>query len=151
MKRVMILAIVLAMVLCLAGTALAAEPKPPTQLCLKMHQWGDNFVLLNKSMGTVKTSEGPVKFYAIHGEQYWPGYSLAVSGTGHVKGGVYHFSVSGSYLSGGTEYTYLTEMKWNLTTLTGTYSTRLMRSDGTSSLYTGTLDQLVCTDCTIPY
>ncbi len=155
MKRMglaVILAMVLALVLYTSTGVLGAEPKPPTQLCLYMDGWWDNLVLLNKPMGNVKTSEGPVKFYAIHGEQYYyTQYSAAMSGTGHVKAGIYHFSVSGSYSDSGIGYTFLVEGKWNLNAQNGTYSIRYITSTGYSSYFTSTLSAVNCTDCTLPY
>jgi hypothetical protein len=157
MRRMILIGMVLGLFLSLAGGTLAASSaSAPKALCLLMVQWGDSLVLSNKMSGSVKTADGPVKFYAIHGEQYYAGqnYSLPVSGTGHVKNGVFHFSLTGSGI-GPTSYlwTYFIEGKWNLTTTpsTGTYTWHRISSDGTATIREGDLSQEDCATCSLPY
>jgi len=142
MKRIFIGLMVLALALPPAGTALAIPPGPkpvPKVLCLAMGEtvatW-DTLLLANKLVGTIPTAEGPIKFFAINGEYVSsPAYSIPLAGTGHVKNGVFHFSVTGSTLIGtdpASQYiwTWFIEGFWNLANNSGTCYVQNIDSNG---------------------
>jgi hypothetical protein len=102
MKRLFIGLMVLALALSLTSAALAAGPKVPKNLCFIWDTY--SFVtesLLVKSMGTIKTADGPVKAYSLTG---WHGTGLgeecAITGSGYVGAdGLFHFTYTGTTAS----------------------------------------------------
>ena len=135
MKRTCL--ILLAMVLSLSFTtfALAASTTvPPKAICMTDGIY--TYVLVTKLAGTVKTSQGTVKFYNINGEHYANDASIPITGTGHVKGTKFHFSCTGStyWASGsGNYWTALLEGFWDLADTTnpvGTITWRQMTETG---------------------
>jgi hypothetical protein len=117
---------VVALSLCLTGGALAAAPKPPKTACWQLGILPDWLTIVTKPAGaTVKMSDGPMKFYNVGGEFTEPttSYSVPVAGTGHMKGNVFHFSVSGAGLHQGTVTSVLAlglEGEWDVSTGAGT-------------------------------
>ena len=101
MKRMVILAMVLALSLGLAAGAQAAG-FPPKSYCYGLDSAGDWSSLSIKNMASIPTSNGSMKMYAVHGSYTmapW-GKSFPVSGTGYVSGGSFHFSVTGAFFWG---------------------------------------------------
>jgi hypothetical protein len=154
MKRTFLILMALVLSLALASTALAASTtNPPKTLCFACNGTFLKLSLVTKTAGTVQTTDGKVKFYALHGEASGNNGSFPLSGTGHVQGGIFHFSVSGSMkYTDDVLYNLLLEGKWDLATGTGTYMFYSVQSDGTSSTFSGTLGAIDCgTNITIPY
>jgi hypothetical protein len=158
-KRVLLVLLALALTLSLAGVASAAAPKVPKTLLLIESSSNWNLILVTKLTATVKTAAGPVKIYAINGEQFVPNEagleSLPIVGTGHVNDqGVFHFSVTGSAQNNQFDtdlWTYHVEGKLTLATSTGTYMWQNFSSAGGHNISSGTLTVGNTTDVTIPY
>jgi hypothetical protein len=158
MKRAILVLMVLTLALCLASAALAASTaNPPKTVCFALTNQGGILNMINKNMGTIKTSTGPVKFYAIHGE--WvvsPAFSVPITGTGHVTGTTYHFNLTGTERGPTELFTYVIEGKFDLAlprtygAVVGTNAARTIR-DITISESTGELLWDDSTNVVIPY
>ncbi len=99
MKKILIGLTALSLVLFLAAGATAKAPAPPKNLCLQLGGGFDyvKFSLVLKMAGTINTASGPVKFYTISGEMTnGSTQSVPVTGTGHMNGTKFHFSLTGS-------------------------------------------------------
>jgi hypothetical protein len=120
MKKTLIITAVLALSLCLAAAAPAASG-PLKNLCLDFVDYpGWRISLVVKLTGTTQTSLGPVKYYTLSGEMGDGGnYAYPVTGTGHMNGTKFHFSLTGSCQPSGsltintydlsvTDYNFLT-------------------------------------------
>jgi len=94
MKKLFLALTVLALSLCLATAAVAAGPK---SACFKIGGYATTLHLTFKSLGTLKTSAGNVKFYSVFGEVVDGDASFLLSGTAHIQPGtsIVHFSVEG--------------------------------------------------------
>lgn len=93
MKKLLIGITVLA-VLSMLGTTAMAGSSAPKSLC---YQWEGAFpqaMMTLKSLGTIKTADGPVKHYAIHGTQLYVGLRRpsAITGTATFKDGMLRFT-----------------------------------------------------------
>jgi hypothetical protein len=136
MKRVFIGLMVLALALSLTSAALAAGPKVPKNLCFIWDTY--SFVtesLLVKSMGTIKTADGPVKAYNLTG---WHGTGLseecAITGSGYVGAdGLFHFTYTGTAVVGTTTYNLVVEAALDTVTGTGPLTFTWMKNIATGT------------------
>ena len=123
MKRTCL--ILLAMVLSLSFTtfALAASTTVPPKYVRLTDDHGNTYVFLIKLAGSVKMSNGTVKFYNINGEFYLDTFSCPLTGSGHVKGTEFHLSTVCNSEGGGSFWTILVEGFWDLTATTNPVGT----------------------------
>jgi hypothetical protein len=151
MKRWAIIVMVLALSLVLAGTAFAAGPK---KVCFQYGAFTDVVHLIFKSMGTVKTSAGTVKIYAVHGEHHAGAlYSFPVTGTAHVSGTTVHWNTTGTFFTLGELITWQEEGFWDMADLTnpvGSVSYRLI-TDIVGANASVALNAVDCEGSAIPY
>jgi hypothetical protein len=125
MKRVFIGLMVL--VLCLAGSALAATPRPPKSLIAQLSGHPPDYclILAIKKTASVKLGSGAQNIYAINGE--WlrgpASNSIPVTGTGHMAADQFHFSLTGSdlfpYTDGSQLLTFNAQGFWDVALQTG--------------------------------
>jgi hypothetical protein len=151
MKRWAIIVMALSLSLVLAGAAFAAGPK---KVCFQYGAFTDVVHLIFKSMGTVKTSAGTVKIYAVHGEHHAGAlYSFPVTGTAHVSGTTVHWNTSGTYMLGGELYTYVEECTWDMSDLVNPVGTSNYRfiSDAVGGNASVALNAVDCEGSAIPY
>jgi hypothetical protein len=160
MKKLILVVLVFVFSVSSVGVAMAAS-RPPTKICL---DWSPDIlftVLSIKSFGGNITISGEkIKFYAIHGEaSNQSDFSVPVSGTGHMDGDIFHFSLTGSGLwVDGRLWSLLCEGFWNVLNQTGTGSYQLVvRNSGTGTADIGgynfsiTLGLSDCSTTVIPY
>jgi hypothetical protein len=146
--------ILLAITLSLTATAQGASTTtPPKSVCLT----DGNYIypLTIKPSGTVKMSDGRVKFYNINGEYFFPGIaSFPVTGSGHVKGTVFHFSLTGNSYVSGAYWTALLEGSWDLaqpSNPVGTVYVHQISNFGSGGGSTYSLSLTDCSTQTLPY
>jgi hypothetical protein len=111
MRRRAIFPAVLALSLVLAGGAWAAA-FPPKTLCFTTDYYGDQATFYIKSVGSVATADGTLKYYTINGEYVLSGWgSVPMAGTGHVdpNTGAFHYSVTGAFFDGYDIYSFAFE------------------------------------------
>jgi hypothetical protein len=134
MKKIFLAVLVFALSLSLAGVAMAAAPKPPANICLGWS--GLTGVLYIKASGNTTSSVGKVKFYTIVGEITNSGsYSAPATGTGHMKGNVFHIGITGfnKYVDGRV-WLYILEGFWDVVNKTGTGSLQgIVRDNATGN------------------
>ncbi len=104
MKKHLLVTLIFVVSLSLAGVAMAgsAAKQPPTVSCW---DWGvfRTVLSIKPFSGNIAISEGTTKFYAIHGElSNGSSFSAPVSGTGHMTGNIFHFSLTGTGQDGNT-------------------------------------------------
>ena len=120
MKKLISIMLVFVVSLSLAGVAMAAKPAPAAVSCW---DWSNGFktVLSIKSWsGNIAISGGTIKFYAIHGEvSDGSSYSAPVSGTGHMVGNIFHFSLTGTSMKEGRVWTYELSGFWDVVNQNG--------------------------------
>jgi len=138
MKRSVMVILVLVLALSLAGPAPAATPKIKSQQCLNIAGGWSTLSMAIKPFGVVKKASGNVKFYAIHGEftNFLAGTSTPVTGTGHMNGTKFHFSVTGSVWDPSATDTLVYTMmaEWDLAnTAAQTINFRLLYNSGDTS------------------
>jgi len=161
MKKLLLVTLFLILSVSLVEVAMATS-KPPAKLCL--HWSPQNFysVLSIKSFGGNVTifGEEKIKYYAIHGEATNQGsFSAPVSGTGHMDGDIFHFSLTGSAeWTDGRVWSYHIEGFWNVVNNTGTGSYQaVVRNTGTGTADIGeynfaiTLGLWDCLTIVVPY
>ena len=98
MKKLASVVITLAVAVMAAGLAVAG-PKAPKALCLHLSApaMPDHIILSIQPVGgSIRLSEGTIKFYSIHGEYCTDSYSIPLTGTGHLNGNVFHFDLRGT-------------------------------------------------------
>jgi hypothetical protein len=126
MKKLLLAILVFIFSVSSVGVGMAAVSRPPTVICLKWSSSPFTAVLSIKSFGgNVAISGGKkIKFYAIHGEATnGADFSAPVSGSGHMDGDIFHFSLTGSSLwIDGRQWSYHFEGSWNVVNNTGTGS-----------------------------
>jgi hypothetical protein len=155
MKRLFIFFMVLALSMSLTGAALAAGPKAA---CFQLGAFSDVIHLTFKALGTMKTSAGKVKVYAVNGEDASGGSSVPLVGTAHIQSGttIVHFSVAGQTDSGGGMLTYQFEGFWDTAVsslpfpqFVGTMNFRVFFGGG-ALINSGNGLGLFSADCTAP-
>jgi len=132
--------------LSLAGVAIAASPKPPASICFKamQDQAAYYYALLIKPMGTIRIFDGPKKIYSVQGDysNEVSGSTSAVSGSGHMDGSIFHFSLNGPYTWEETPAFFNADAYWDVDAKTGTiYSVY-----SNTVRYKWTLEQLPCSE-----
>jgi hypothetical protein len=148
MKKTLIGLTALALVLFLAAGATAKAPAPPKNLCLQLGGGFEfvKFSLVVKLAGTINTASGPVKFYTISGEHFYSDTDSApITGTGHMKGTKFHFTLTGSYKYGSVISTLdASSVDYDPVTQSGTLFLHYINSNvvNTTGIYT-----LEATDC----
>lgn len=122
MKKLISTMLVFVVSFSLAGVAMAGPAvKPAPVSCWDWSPRGFKTVLSIKPWsGNIAISGGTIKFYAIHGEVSDGSYSAPVSGTGHMEGNIFHFSLTGTSLWSGRVWTYEFEGFWDAVNKTGT-------------------------------
>jgi hypothetical protein len=149
MKRYLIPLAVAALGLVMAGGAPAATA-PPKNLCLQFTNLTIfKISLVVKLVGTINTSAGPVKFYALNGGFYITSinssFSIPVSGTGHVNGTKFQFSLVGTMPTGTEAQTFNGGSKdYDLVTQSGTLLFQYL-INGTA--YPTVTDAIQAVDC----
>lgn len=153
MKKVFLAVLVFALSLSFTTFALAASTTvPPKSVCMTDSLYTYAFVI--KLAGPVKLSGVSTKFYNINGEMYLDGWSPPLTGSGHVKGTVFHFSATGSTYWAGGFWTILAEAFWDLADTTnpvGTVIWRQITDTGTNIVQSRTLSLTDCSTVVLPY
>ena len=127
MKKLLLGITVLA-VFFMGGTTVLAGSSAPKSLC---YEWGGSYIpvamMTLKSLGTIKTADGSVKHYAIHGTQLYSGFypPSAITGTATYINGILRFNHTTITRSAGTPGSD-PEIYWQI------------RSEGTFDIATGT-------------
>ena len=115
MEKLISIMLVFVVSLALAGVAMAAKPAPAAVSCW---DWSNGFktvLSIKPWSGNIAISGGTIKFYAIHGEvSNGSSLSAPVSGTGHMEGNIFHFSLTGTSLVSGRVWTYEFEGFWDV-------------------------------------
>ena len=164
MKK-LLLAITVLAIISMLGTPVLAGSSAPKSLC---YSWsglgGPQAMMTLKALGTIKTADGPVKYYAIHGSHLSPGMwqPSVISGTATFKNGILRFNYITIIRSDGEPGTS-PQMSWQLMsegsfdTATGTgmctaTSVQLAHSGGTAiveDLYNNPITVIACEDLSI--
>jgi len=163
MKK-LILGITVLVVLSMVGTTVFAGSSAPKSLCYQQGSGGFQTMMTLKSLGTIKTVDGPVKHYATHGTQLHPGMWLpsAIAGTATFMNGILRFTHVSFVRSDGEPGTspamswqISTEGSFNTATGTGMVTdtaVRLAHSGGTAiveDLYNSSITAIPCEDLSI--
>jgi hypothetical protein len=99
MKRWLIVLMAVVLSLCLVGSALAKGV--PKTLSYSFNVGAEQSLLLIKSVGTIKTAGGTIKYYSISGTHFnhkGSGgnlISFPVTGSGYLLGTLFHFTYTG--------------------------------------------------------
>ena len=147
MKKILIGLTALSLVLFLAAGAAAKKPAPPKNLCLQFTTLDYvKFSLVVKMAGTINTASGPVKFYTISGEHFWSAVSsVPITGTGHMNGTKFHFTLTGSYNNFGVISTFdASSVDYDVVTHTGTVFVRFINDNSVDPSF---LYDIGATDC----
>jgi len=157
MKKILIALTALSLVLFLAAGAAAKAPAPPKNLCLQLSAITYvKFSLVVKLAGTINTASGPVKFYTISGEHFWPlggtNHSVPVTGTGHMNGTKFHFTLTGSYKNSSIISTFdASSGDYDVVTHTGNLFVRWINSNAVNSTEIYAIDATDCKASAIPF
>lgn len=81
MKK-LLLGIAVVVVLSMLGTAALAGSSAPKSLCFQWQSVVFQTMMTLKALGTIKTADGPVKQYAVHGTELHPGLHQPSTFTG---------------------------------------------------------------------
>jgi len=123
MKRAILVALIT--IGCLVWTVSShAQAQAPKQLCLQIGMLDTKILMVIKPFGSpVSLSSGKVKFYAIHGEATDnDNFAPPLSGTGHMLGDIFHFSLVGSTVASSHHNSFQFEGTWNTASETGSIS-----------------------------
>lgn len=148
MKRILVFIVVIAMSLAMAGGAMAG-PKPPNSICLNWVGTSAVTTMAIKAFGgNLMMSDGATKFYAIHGEHLGT-VPFPLTGTGHMKGDVFHFAFTAIAYSGSEMVVADLEGTWNVVTKTGSMQYSALQG---STVFTGAsdLDDVPCSGVSLP-
>jgi hypothetical protein len=152
MKRMLMFVIVVVLLLFFSG---AAYPAGLSRACFQWDSFDDTDHLIFKSMGTVSTSAGKVKIYAVNGEHHAGSlYSFPVTGTAHVSGTVVHYTLSGAYNDAGTLWSFNAECFYDLANPSSSGNLgyfRFFYSGGDGGVGSFSLTAVDCTQSLIPY
>ncbi len=113
MKKMPAIMLVFLVSLSLAGVAMAGPGvKLAPVSCWNMGGF-KTILSIKPFSGNIAISGGTIKFYAIHGEVSNGSFTAPVTGTGHMEGDVFHFSLTGTSWVSGRVWTYEFEGFWN--------------------------------------
>lgn len=139
MKKAFIYLTVLSLSIMLS-TVVMAGSSAPKYLCYNWDRLAPVAVMTMKNQGTVQTSDGPVKYYSIHGSHLfyeWP--AAPITGSATFKDGKLDFNHSaiGRYTTApgsGTDFQLLTQGVFDTATGTGvmTFTYVYTPSDGST-------------------
>lgn len=134
MKKLLLGITVLA-VLSMLGTTVLAGSSAPKSLCYQWDSYLPLAMMTLKSLGTIKTADGPIKHYAIHGTQLYSGYYIpsAITGTATFTNGILSFNHTTLVRTDGSPGSSPTDSYWQMTA-EGTFDTATGTGHVTSAL-----------------
>jgi hypothetical protein len=97
MKKIVITLLVLTVCLAAAQASIAAEPKPPSVICLNAEGTGEFTTLsIRPTSKTIKRSDGQFKIYSVDAIAQTSVSAIPCTGTGYMAGSTFIFSAVGS-------------------------------------------------------
>jgi hypothetical protein len=154
MKRWLIPLAAVALGFALAGGAPAATA-PPKTLCLQFTSIPIfKISLVVKAAGTINTQAGLVKYYTLAGEYFQVNsiVSIPITGTGHVKGTKFHFSLVGTSPNSGLAQTWSAgSSDYDLVTHSGTLVSHYINGQNVTITLTNAIQATDCKASTIPF